>query len=164
MHNVHVPNGSDNDWGKVEVLEAVYHGLSGLSWNRHSVVCGDFNTPRCELPSGQIVTWAQYEDDAGHYRLARRITGGSGLRWDTAERNILSGLHVFGMRDVFRSLHGYEVEACSWMMRRKKLTRPRRFDHIFATNRLKSTTCEYLSAWREDGLSDHAPIEAVFTV
>jgi hypothetical protein len=31
-------------------------------------------------------------------------------------------------------------------MRRKKLPRPRRFDHIFASNRLKTTTCEYLSA------------------
>jgi endonuclease/exonuclease/phosphatase family metal-dependent hydrolase len=49
-------------------------------------------------------------------------------------------------------------------MRRKKLTWPRRFDHIFASNRLKTIECEYLSAWREDGLSDHAAIEAVFEV
>jgi exonuclease III len=107
IHNVHVPNGSDNGWAKVEVLEAVYAGLSGLNWNRHTLLCGDFNTPQCELHSGQIVTWAQEMDEAsGRVRLERRIAGGSGLRWDTAERNILSGLQVFGLRDAFRNLHG----------------------------------------------------------
>jgi exodeoxyribonuclease-3 len=162
MHNVHVPNGSDNDWEKVHVLEAVFIGLSGRRWNQHTVLCGDFNTPQCELSTGQIITWAQYEDDEGRFRLARRITGGSALRWDAAERNILSGLQLFGMRDVFRSLHGYEVEACSWLMRRTSGSRPRRFDHIFASDRLKTMSCEYVTAWRESGLSDHAAIEAVF--
>ena len=163
IHNVHVPNGSNNDWAKVDVLEAVYAGLSGLSWTRHTLMCGDFNTPQRELPSGQIVTWAQEVDDAsGRVRLARRISGGSGLRWDTAERNILSGLQVFGLRDAFRGLHGYKVDACSWLMRRKDLIRARRFDHIFASDRLKTMSCEYITTWREDGLSDHAAIEAVF--
>ena len=63
---------------------------------------------------------------------------------------------------MFRSLHGYEVDACSWVVRRKDLIRPRRFDHIFASDRLKTISCEYLMAWREEGLSDHAAIEAVF--
>jgi hypothetical protein len=60
-----------------------------------------------------------------HNRLALQISGRSGLHWDTAERNILSGLQVFGMRDVFRSLHGYQVGGCSWVARRKALVRPR---------------------------------------
>jgi exonuclease III len=162
LHTVHVPNGSDYDWAKVRVLQAVYAGLSTRRWHRHTVLCGDFNTPQCELPSGQIITWAQYENSDGRYRLARQISGRSGLQWDTAERNILSGLEVFGMRDVFRSLHGYQVEACSWVARRKALVRPRRFDHIFASDTLRTIRCEYLTAWREDGLSDHAAIEAVF--
>ena len=114
-------------------------------------------------PSGQIVTWAQEVDDASRrVRLVRRISGGSGLRWDTAERNILSGLQVFGLRDAFRSLPGYEVDACSWVMRQKDHIRRRRFDHIFASDRLTTISCEYVTAWREDGLSDHAAIEAVF--
>lgn len=161
MHNVHVPNGSANDWAKVDVLEAVFTGLSGRNWNQHTVLCGDFNTPQCELPSGQIITWAQYEDEEGRFRLSRRISGKSGLRWDAAERNILSGLQLFGMRDVFRSLHGYQVAACSWAVPQAPRT-PRRFDHIFASDRLKTTGCEYVTVWREDGLSDHAAIEAVF--
>jgi exodeoxyribonuclease III len=47
-------------------------------------------------------------------------------------------------------------------MRRKGQIRWRRFDHIFASDRLKTISCEYLTTWREEGLSDHAAIEAVF--
>jgi hypothetical protein len=67
---------------------------------------------------------------------------------------------MFGLPDVFRGLHGYEIDACSWT--RKELKRGRRFDHIFASDRLTTIGCEYLTAWREDGLSDHAASEAVF--
>jgi len=56
----------------------------------------------------------------------------------------------------------YEVDACSWVVRRKGLVRRRRFDHVFASEWLKATSCEYVTAWREAGLSDHAAIEAVF--
>jgi endonuclease/exonuclease/phosphatase family metal-dependent hydrolase len=38
----------------------------------------------------------------------------------------------------------------------------RRFDHIFASQGLRTVSCQYLTALHEDGLSDHAPIEAVF--
>ena len=161
MHTVHVPNGSANGWAKVDVLEAVYAGVSVRCRERHTVLCGDFNTPQCELPSGEIVTWAQRLDAAGTVRLVRRIRARPGERWDTAERNILSGLEPFGLRDVFRSLHGSGVDACSWVVRHKGLIRRRRFDHIFASARLRTITCEYLTGWREDGLSDHAAIEAV---
>jgi endonuclease/exonuclease/phosphatase family metal-dependent hydrolase len=161
LHNVHVPNGSANGWAKVEVLEAVYAGVSARCRDQLTVLCGDFNTPQCELASGEIVTWAQAMDGSGRVRLIGRIDGDSGLRWDAGERNILSGLQPFGMRDVFRSLHGYEVEACSWVVRRKELVRRRRFDHIFASAPLKAISCEYRTDWREAGLSDHAAIEAV---
>jgi endonuclease/exonuclease/phosphatase family metal-dependent hydrolase len=59
---------------------------------------------------------------------------------------------------------GDEVDACSWVMRRKGQIRWRRFDHIFASDRLQTISCEYLTAWREARLSDHAAIEAVFEV
>jgi endonuclease/exonuclease/phosphatase family metal-dependent hydrolase len=55
MHHVHVPNGSANGWAKVEVLEAVYAGVSARWRDRLTVLCGDFNTPQCELASGEIV-------------------------------------------------------------------------------------------------------------
>jgi endonuclease/exonuclease/phosphatase family metal-dependent hydrolase len=161
LHNVHIPNGSANGWAKIEVLEAVYAGVSA-GCDRQTLLCGDFNTPQCELPSGEVVTWAQDVDASGRVRLAGQILGGSGRRWDAGERNILSGLQPFGLRDVFRSLHGYQVDACSWVVQRKGLVRRRRFDHIFASERLKTISCEYVTAWREAGWSDHAAIEAVF--
>ena len=68
MHTVHVPNGSANGWAKVEVLEAVYAGVSDRCRDRHTVLCGDFNTPQCERPSGEMVTWAQRLDAAGTVR------------------------------------------------------------------------------------------------
>ncbi|HMF98851.1 MAG TPA: endonuclease/exonuclease/phosphatase family protein [Vicinamibacterales bacterium] len=162
VHTVHVPNGSANGWAKAGVLEAVYAGVSRVCGGRHTVLCGDFNTPQCELPSGEVVTWAQDVSESGQVRLARRVLGGCAARWDAAERNILCGLQQTGLRDVFRSLHGYDVDACSWVVRWKGEIRRRRFDHIFASAGLKTTTCEYLTRWREDGLSDHAAIEAVF--
>jgi exonuclease III len=162
VHTVHAPPGSSNGWEKVAVLEAVYAGLSSLNRERHTVLCGDFNTPKSELPSGEIITWAQHVDSSGRVRLQRRKRHQPGLRWDTAERNILLGIQAFGLRDVFRSLHGYEVDACSWVARHKDVLRPRRFDHIFASKGLKTISCEYLTTWRECGLSDHAAIEAVF--
>ena len=108
------------------------------------------------------MTWAQRIDSHGHVRLKTRFRGGAGLRWDTAERNVLGGLQTIGLRDVFRALHGYEQNACSWMVRRKGVARSRRFDHVFASERLKSVNCLYLNEWREAGLSDHAAVEAVF--
>jgi endonuclease/exonuclease/phosphatase family metal-dependent hydrolase len=162
MHTVHVPNGSANGWAKIEVLEAVFAGVSACCAGRDTLLCGDFNTPQCELASGEIVTWAQDVDESGRTQVARRILGGSGLRWDAGERNILSGLQPFGMRDVFRSLHGYEVDACSWIVRRKDLVRRRRFDHVLASARLQTISCEYLTEWLDERLSDHAAIEAVF--
>ena len=46
LHNVHVPPGSSNGWVKVEMLEAVYAGLSCQSRRRHTILCGDFNAPQ----------------------------------------------------------------------------------------------------------------------
>jgi exonuclease III len=101
-------------------------------------------------------------DASGQIRLFRRFLGGPGPRWDAAERNILSGLQPFGLRDVFRSLHGYEVDACSWVLRQRERVRRRRFDHVFASEGLRTVSCVYLTAWLDERLSDHAAIEAEF--
>ena len=90
----------------------------------------------------------------------RRKRGGSATRWDAAERNILTGLAPFGFRDAFRSLHGYSIDAGSWVLRRGDRVVRRRFDHIFVSAELRVAQCQYLHEWREAGLSDHAPIEA----
>jgi len=162
LHTVHVPPGSSNGWVKIEVLEAVFAGLSRRTL-RPRLLCGDFNTPQQERPSGEIVTWAQQIGASGQLSLRARFRGGPGLRWDTAERNILSGLQQFGMRDVYRDLHGYEVDASSWVLRRKGNSIGRRFDHLFASEQLHVVRCAYLNEWREADLSDHAGLEAEFT-
>ena len=46
-------------------------------------------------------------------------------------------------------------------IRAEALINRRRFDHIFASERLKTISCEYLTSWLDDRLSDHAGIEAV---
>jgi hypothetical protein len=36
------------------------------------------------------------------------------------------------------------------------------FDHVFWSEGLRTISCEYLIAWLDERLSDHAAIEAVF--
>ena len=159
VHVVHVPPGSSNGWVKVEVLEALYHHLACES-ARPRLLCGDFNTPQAELPSGEVVTWGQRIDEAGRVRPRRVVRGRPAAQWDAAERNVLTGLAAFGLRDVFRSLHGYQVPAASWVLRYRTRVIPRRFDHIFASPHILAVRCDYLHEWRKAGLSDHAAIEA----
>jgi exonuclease III len=161
VHTVHVPPGSSHAWMKVEVLESVYRCLARAG-TRPRVLCGDFNTPQWELSSGEVVTWAQRLDASGRVRAMRRKRKGSASRWDAAERNILTGLASFGLRDAFRSLHGYTVDTGSWALRRRDRTVTRRFDHLFASTELRVVQCRYIHEWREAGLSDHSPIEANF--
>jgi endonuclease/exonuclease/phosphatase family metal-dependent hydrolase len=41
----------------------------GRGADRHTVLCGDFNTPKSELRPGEIITWAQHVDSSGRVRL-----------------------------------------------------------------------------------------------
>ena len=158
VHTVHVPPGSSHAWVKVEVLESVYR-CRARAGTRPRVLCGDFNTPQWELSSGEVVTWAQRLDASGRVRAMRRKRKGSASRWDAAERNVLTKLGTFGYRDAFRSLHGYEVEAGSWLVRRSGREVLRRFDHLFVSAELRVIKCRYVHEWRAAGLSDHAAQE-----
>jgi exonuclease III len=160
LHNVHVPNGSANKVLKIETLEAVFAVLSCQNGSRHFVLCGDFNAPQRELPSGQIVTWGQNGNSP--FRLKGKVEGVDGHRWDRGERRVLSDLHPFGLRDVYRSHHGHARDACSFVLKKKEKEWPRRFDHIIASERLETVNCEYMDSWRTNRLSDHAAIEWVF--
>jgi exonuclease III len=153
LHNVHIPPGSTNDRAKVAVLEAIFKDLSREP-QRPRLLCGDFNTPRYEGSSGEIVTWAQHENG----RLGWK---GRDKTWDDAERCIMTG--PCGMRDAFRNMHGYAREEFSWQhSRRGKATR-RRYDHVFSSPDVEVLRCEYIHSWRESRLSDHSAIEVDFT-
>ena len=161
LHTVHVPPGSSNGWVKVETLEAIFRAFAKQR-RTPTILAGDFNTPQCELADGTVVTWAQRLNKAGRPVLRKTIRRGSGKRWDTAERGVLVGLREFGLRDVFRACHGYEVQAASWVLNRKGTSVGRRFDHVFASTELFVRHCEYLESARTTRLSDHSPLEVDF--
>jgi exonuclease III len=156
----HIPPGVTHKLIKVEMLEAVVEQIATCELE-HQILCGDFNAPQLEQPDGTIITWAQkcsgnlvkWRSDSEYWR-----------RWDAAERVICSGLVSYGMRDVFRELHGYANPDWSWVLKRKGVETPRRFDHVFATAKLKALCCRYCHEAREAGLSDHSPLVADFEV
>jgi len=161
IFTTHLPPGSSNGWKKIETFEGLYAGLCKASPHPR-ILSGDFNSPQFENDSGEIVTWGQVRQADGTIRCRGRWRGGSGKRWDEAERSVLHGLSRYGLPDVFRALHGYQRQEFSWFLKRKGWVVGRRFDHVFASVSLKPKSCEYLHALRESGLSDHSPIEVVF--
>ncbi|SFM51754.1 endonuclease/exonuclease/phosphatase family protein [Nitrosomonas communis] len=159
IHNTHVPPGSSNKWVKIDHLDGLYAGLA-CPEERPRILCGDFNTPREELSTGEVVTWGQRPGLNG-WRIARTIHGRAGSDWDRGERQVLTGLAAWGLPDVYRQLHGYDRVEASWVFR-GMFQLGRRFDHVFASPSLRAEQCRYIHEFRERGLSDHSAIEAVF--
>jgi len=150
IHCVHVPNAA-NGWVKVRTLGTVRGALASAP-RRPRVLCGDLNTPRRELPNGEVVSFAR--DSRGRLRPER------GPEWDEAELGVVPGLRDLGYRDAFRALHGYERREPSWTWRRiAGHDGGWRLDHLFASEELLPTAAVYHHAWRENGLSDHSALE-----
>lgn len=51
--SLHVPNAA-NGLVKVKTLQAIRHSLA-ITESAPRVLCGDLNTPRCELPDGEVI-------------------------------------------------------------------------------------------------------------
>jgi exonuclease III len=151
IHCLHVPNAA-NGWVKAHTLQAIRAGLQLAPWTPR-VVCGDLNTPRRELESGAVVSFAR--DSRGRLRPER------GPVWDEAELGVVPGLRDLGYRDAFRSLHGYESREPSWTWQRiSGHGGGWRLDHLFTSAELRPAACRYHHAWRDAGLSDHSALEA----
>src|SRR5918995_787762 len=106
VHVVHVPNAA-NGLVKPRTLAAMRAGLAG---RRGPVIaCGDWNTPRRELPDGTV--WSFARDGKGRLREER-----AGF-WDEAELGVVPGLAELGDADAFRALHGYASREPSWAWR-----------------------------------------------
>lgn len=148
IHNAHLPPGSTRGLIKVEMFRALY-GRMAIDSPDPRILCGDFNTPRSETSMGEVAFWG-----SSHPRHKNE--------WDAAERAVVLGLAEHDLADTYRALHGYEREGQSWVVRRQGRETGRRYDHVFATASLRCTRSEYLDAFRTEGLSDHAPIEADF--
>jgi exodeoxyribonuclease-3 len=144
FHAVHVPNAA-NGWVKPDTLAAVRAGLEQTSGAR--VLCGDLNTPRRELPDGDVVTFA--------YDSARRLRPERGERWDRAERALVHGLRERGWVDAFRALHGYGERSASWTFRENR--GGWRLDHVLIDG-LRPVASAYAHDWRRAGLSDHSAL------
>jgi exonuclease III len=150
LHCVHVPNAA-NGWVKVRTLQAIRRGLAAAPPGPR-VLCGDLNTPRRELPGGEVISFAR--DSRGRLRPER------GSEWDGAELGVVPGLRELGYRDAFRSLHGYAHCEPSWTWRRiAGHDGGWRLDHLFASEELDPISATYHHAWREEGLSDHSALE-----
>lgn len=151
IHCLHVPNAA-NGRVKPQTLEAVRAGLD-VAPPVARVVCGDLNTPRRELDSGEVVSFAR--DSRGRLRPER------GSEWDEAELAVVPGLRELGYRDAYRSLHGYGSREPSWTWQRiSGHDGGWRLDHLFASAELEPKACAYHHTWRDEGLSDHSALEA----
>jgi exonuclease III len=151
IHCLHVPNAA-NGWVKAHTLQAVRAGLQ-VAPRIARVVCGDLNTPRRELKSGEVVSFAR--DSRGRLRPER------GPEWDEAELGVVPGLRDLGYRDAYRTLHGYGSREPSWTWQRiAGHGSGWRLDHLFTSAELRPVASIYHHAWRDEGLSDHSALEA----
>jgi exonuclease III len=151
LHCLHVPNAA-NGWVKAHTLQAIRSGLETAP-PMARVVCGDLNTPRRELPSGEVFSFAR--DSRGRLRPER------GGQWDEAELGVVPGLRDLGYKDAHRSLHGYGSPEPSWTWQRiAGHGGGWRLDHLFTSAELTPVASAYHHAWRDDGLSDHSALEA----
>ena len=150
---VHVPNAANGSI-KPETLRAIRDDVA-VAGPGARVVCGDFNIPRRELFTGEVISFAR--DRRGRLRPER------GADWDAAELGVVPGLQELGYRDAYRALHGYGRPEQSWTWKRiAGHTGGWRLDHIFASAELQAISCLYHHAWRDEGLSDHSALEADF--
>ena len=150
LHCVHVPNAA-NGWVKVRTLQAIRGGLASARPGPR-VLCGDLNTPRRELPDGEVMSFAR--DSRGRLRPKR------GSEWDDGELGVVPRLRELGYCDAFRVLHGYSKREPSWTWRRiAGHDGGWRLDHLFASEELRPTAATYHHGWREQGLSDHSALE-----
>lgn len=160
LHTAHVPPGSSNGWIKIETFEGIHQRLRRHE-NRARILCGDFNSPDVEFRDGRVKFFGQNVRSDGAI-VPQRHKGQPLGRWGDGERSVILDLAEYDLPDVFRHIHGYEMREASWLFSRKGKVIARRFDHIFASLKLQPLSCEYLHAFRVDGLSDHSPIIATF--
>jgi exodeoxyribonuclease III len=144
--NLHSPIAPAPELAKIRTHAAVAAYLEEPGTGAR-VLCGDLNTPRRELPDGDVVTFA--------YDSARRLRPERGERWDLAERSLVHGLRERGWVDAFRALHGYDERQASWTFSGDR--GGWRLDHVLVEH-LRPVAGAYAHDWRRAGLSDHSAL------
>ena len=141
IFNVHVPNASGNGrTTKQEHFSFLIKIMNDLR-GQPSLVCGDLNSPKSE-------------------------SGGTYLGWDSSlptrtEHQFWSGLDGFGFRDAVIETNGSEHGLISHINSRGPI---RRYDHLLVSEHIRVIgKVEYDTRTHVlPGLSDHAPLQAVF--
>ena len=160
IHTTHVPPGSSNGVIKVEHFEGLFNYLSKRV-HKKRIVTGDFNSPKQELKTGEVITWGQKISPSGKVRISVNPKWKhecTGERWDSAERNIIQNHSEIGLIDAFRSNHGYADNSASWFTRKGI---GRRYDHIFCSTNFDVISSYYDQQPRLKNLSDHSPLIGV---
>src|SRR3954470_20774865 len=153
VHTLHAPLSGKPDQVKVRTLEALFEFVSAGD-GVHRIVTGDLNTPSYESREGEIQTFARTRSG--------KIRPDYGERHDAAELLLIQDLPRLGWSDAFRTLHGYLARDRSYMFANRKFGW--RLDHILASPPFEPVACEYVHAWREDGMSDHSAMWAELRV
>ena len=158
LHSAYIPPGASHGWLKIETFEGIYNYLAHKN-EIPRILCGDFNSPKQELPDGRTVLWGQYVDDNGS------IETPDDPRWPSGEKLVICDLAEFDLPDLYRQLNGWEAEDYSFVVWRKgKIVSQRRFDHMFASQAMNTVSCRYIHSVRENWLSDHSSLEAEFDI
>jgi len=144
--NVHSPIAPAPDLAKVRTHEAIAAYLAGDAVHPR-ILCGDLNTPRRELPDGDVLTFAH--TSSGRLRPER------GERWEAAERSLVHDLRQRGWIDAYRALHGYGERSASWTFAQDR--GGWRLDHVLVEG-LRPVNSAYAHEWRRSGLSDHSAL------
>tara|TARA_B100000287_G_scaffold429509_1_gene482999 strand:- start:867 stop:1688 length:822 start_codon:yes stop_codon:yes gene_type:complete len=157
IHTTHVPPGSSNGVIKVQHFEELYKFLAKRK-DIQKILTGDFNSPKLELETGEIITWGQKVSSSGKVRIAvnpKWKNECSGERWDSAERNIIQNHKSLGLVDMFRAKNGYMDNSGSWFTNKGVA---RRYDHIFGSTGISILGSHYDQKPREQKYSDHSPL------
>jgi exonuclease III len=162
IHTTHVPPGSSNGVIKVEHFEGLFSYLSKRK-DKNMILTGDFNSPKLELDTGEVITWGQKINTSGEPRISvnpkwkHQCTG---ERWDLAERNIIENHKALGLQDAFRTKNSYKDTSGSWFTNKGQ---GRRYDHIFSSESLLVDNAFYDHEPRKEKLSDHSPLVVSLT-
>jgi exonuclease III len=161
LHTTHIPPGSSNGWIKIEMINGVVSYLIENAEKETQILCGDFNTPQLENEKFGVITWGQKLNRNNEPVIKKNLRGGDGKLWDAGERSLFVNLNDHGIVETFRQANPNDYNSYSWSFRRKDKWFHRRFDHFFASNKLKVLSCDYLNP--PSGLSDHLPIFAEYS-
>jgi len=157
FHNAYIPPGASHEWLKIDTFEGIYNYLAHETITPR-ILCGDFNSPKQELSDGRTLLWGQYLAEDG------TIQTSDDDGWALGEKLVICDLAEYDLPDLYRQLNGWDAEDYSWLVYRKgKVVSRRRFDHVFASPGMQGVSCGYLHGFREEGLSDHSAVEAIFS-